>query len=230
MSLINHENVIRITKGFMKNYLIPVYRLLAPYRHKEMQSLVSTSDYIYGKHLIVNGEPVNDIWEILPALKKNWIPYCTFDNPNQHQKRFWDHKTYHSLTSGSIPTYSTGFNFEDLYEKIYNTFFASKFPHAFLTSYDMAYRIGYNMNPQVLPCKYVYLTAGAYKGAERLFGKQWIIRNEDKSFKQRKKDAFVRIERNKFFYKKKNYIVDYFDGISSAEVEDMLCIFFDVKK
>ena len=36
MSQINLENVIRISKGFMKNFVIPAYKQLKPIIDKEM--------------------------------------------------------------------------------------------------------------------------------------------------------------------------------------------------
>ena len=224
---INHQNVIRISKGFMKNYLIPTYGLLKPYQNQEKSSLSSTKDYVYGKHLEVNGQPVKDIWEILPLLLKKQISY-SFDNPNEHQERHYAKGTYNNICSMPISVPSSCHNFEDLYDYVYNTFFAGRFPNAYLTSYDIAYRIGYNMTPQILPDKFVYLAAGAYLGVECLFGSGWTSKNEDKTFKQRKAGKFARVKRNKFYYTCKGRRIDYFSGLKSAEVEDMLCIFFDV--
>lgn len=225
MNQINHQNVVRITKGFMKNYLIPIYKLLAPYQNLALKSLSSTSDYIYGKHLEVNGQHVKDIWNTLPILQPG---LCKFDNPNEHQERLFAKGTYNSLCSMTISVPANCTIFEDLYDYVYNTFFASKFPKAYLTSYDMAYRIGYNLSPQILPKDFVYLAAGAYLGVKCLFGEDWISKNEDSGFHQKIAGKFARVKRNKFYYTNKGKHIDYFNGLSSAEVEDMLCIFFDV--
>ena len=85
------------------------------------------------------------------------------------------------------------------------------------------------MSPRVLPYEFVYLPAGAYKGAACLFGLDWISRNEDKKFKQRKTGHFARVQRNKFYYTKNKTKVNYFDGLNAFDIEDMLCIFFNVK-
>ncbi|MBQ2292018.1 MAG: hypothetical protein II248_07680 [Paludibacteraceae bacterium] len=226
MSQINSENVIRISKGFMKNFVIPAYKQLKPIIDKEMHSLSSTRDYIYGKHLVVNGKAVKDIWEILPSLHAGIIPY-SFAQPNDHQERHWAKKTYRSLASLTLPTSAT--DFEELFEQVYTIFAKNGFKNAFLTAYDTARRIGYNMSPQVLPDKFVYLPAGAYKGAACLFGLDWISRNEDKKFKQRKTGHFARVQRTKFYYTKNKTKIDYFDGLNAFDIEDMLCIFFNVK-
>lgn len=226
MSQINKENVIRISKGFMKNYIIPAYLLLAPYRRRGLLSLKTTYDYIYGKHFEISNQPVEDIWSILPQLLKNQVQ-CSFATPDQHQERHHAKKTYHSLLTTPIPT--SCIDFEDLYSQVYKSFFSSKYKKAYLTSYDMAYRIGYNMTPQVLPCKYVYLAAGAYLGAVCLFGEEWISKNEDKKFPQRKEGMYARVERKKFVYKEHGIAIDYFPNLQSDEIEDMLCVFFDVK-
>lgn len=228
MNLINHENVIRISKGFMKNYLIPTYRLLLPYRDRELRSLSSISDYIYGKHINNSAGKVKDIWKELPSIIKG-TSLLTYSQPNEHQDRLFAKKTYHSLLSLSLPSFS-GSCFEDLYDAIYNKFFAKNFPNAFLTSYDMAYRVAFNLYPNCVPDRYVYLAAGAYLGVINLFGKEWLDKNEDKKFKQRKKGHFARVERSKFFYTHNVSRIDYFDNMSSAEVEDMLCVFFDVHR
>ena len=226
MSQINSENVIRISKGFMKNFVIPAYKQLKPIIYKEMHSLSSTRDYIYGKHLVVNGKAVKDIWEKLADLNAGIIPY-SFDYPNDHQERHWAKKTYHSLASLTLPTSAT--DFEDLFEQVYTFFSSHGHANAYLTAYDAARRIGYNMSPQVLPNKFVYLPAGAYKGAACLFGLDWISRNEDKKFKQRKTGHFARVQRTKFYYTKNKTKIDYFDGLNAFDIEDMLCIFFNVK-
>ena len=199
MSQINSENVIRISKGFMKNFVIPAYKQLKPIIDKEMHSLSSTSDYIYGKHIVVSGKTIDDIWEILPSLSAGGVAY-TFAQPNDHQERHWAKKTYRSLASPTLPTSAT--DFEELFEQVYTIFAKNGFKNAFLTAYDTARRIGYNMSPQVLPDKFVYLPAGAYKGAACLFGLDWISRNEDKKFKQRK--IIRRLER-KYTLKSINY-------------------------
>lgn len=222
----NHINKIRISKGFMKNDLIPTYKLLVSYQKLKLSSLSNLKDYIYGKHIEINGYPVKDIWDSLPLLQSG--ASCTFANPNEHQERHYAKGTYNSLLSMSLPSLASCNTFEDLYDIINNTFFSGKFPNAFLTSYDMALRIGYNMSPQILPKECVYLAAGAYLGAESLFGKSWISKNEDKSFPQRKPNKFARVKRDRFFYIQNGKRIDYFNGLSSAEVEDMLCIFFNV--
>lgn len=228
MSLINGENVIRISKGFMKNYLIPTYRMMLPYRHNELKSLSSTSDFIYGKHAVIGTKRVKDIWKEMPGLINGTIS-LTYSQPNDHQDRQYSFNTYNKICSISLPTFN-GKDFEKLYDLIYNTFFAKSFPLAFLTSYDMAYRVAYNLYPNCLPNKYVYLAAGSYLGAAKLFGEKWIDNNEDKKFKQRKEGYFARVKRSKFFYMHKGCRIDYFDKLSSAEVEDMLCIFFDIHR
>ena len=80
MSQINSENVIRISKGFMKNFVIPAYKQLKPIIYKEMHSLSSTRDYIYGKHLVVNGKAVKDIWEILDYVEELELPFTFASN------------------------------------------------------------------------------------------------------------------------------------------------------
>ena len=210
MSQINSENVIRISKGFMKNFVIPAYKQLKPIIDREMHSLSSTLDYIYGKHLVVNGKAVKDIWEKLADLNAGIIPY-SFDYPNDHQERHWAKKTYHSLASLTLPTSAT--DFEDLFDQVYTFFSSHGHANAYLTAYDAARRIGYNMSPQVLPDKFVYLPAGAYKGAACLFGLDWISRNEDKKFKQRKTGHFARVQRTNFYYTKNKTKIDYFDGL-----------------
>lgn len=226
MSQINSENVIRISKGFMKNFVIPAYKQLKPIIYKEMHSLSSTLDYIYGKHIVVSGKTIDDIWEILPSLHAGIIPY-SFAQPNDHQERHWAKKTYRSLASLTLPTSAT--DFEDLFDQVYTFFSSHGHANAYLTAYDTARRIGYNMSPQVLPDNFVYLPAGAYKGAACLFGLDWISRNEDKKFKQRKTGHFARVQRTKFYYTKNKTKIDYFDGLNAFDIEDMLCIFFNVK-
>lgn len=142
--------------------------------------------------------------------------------PNGHQRRqfYATSKPYAPIASNpvNITTLSKCLDFEDIYEYVFNIFKSAGFI-APLTIYDTAYRIGFNMTPQILPNKFVYLSAGALNGAECLYGRKWVIVNKDKVFSLKGKN-FIRIRTNAF--------KQIFPGLDSVGVENVLCDFFDL--
>lgn len=212
--------LIKITKGYIKNFLIPHYQNdLRPIYDSITKNCgvikVGTTfhNYIYGYSI----KAVKDLWAKLPLT-----PPYSYVVPNGHQRRQFHatSKPYAPIASNpvNITTLSQCTNFEDIYEYVFNVFISAG-SLAPLTIYDTAYRIGFNMTPQILPNKFVYLSAGALNGAECLYGKKWVIVNKDKVFSLKGKN-FIRIRTSAF--------KQIFPGLDSVGVENVLCDFFDL--
>ena len=173
---------------------------------------VTFKNYVYGYKI----DKVGDIWNLpLPSP-------LSFVKPDNHQRRQYSSKRepFKSIADQLIDVKRLDAckDFEDIYEYVYEVFTKEK-RHAPLTIYDTAYRIGYNMEPKILPKKYVYLSAGALKGANCLYGIEWIIKNYDCKFAQNRRN-FIRMKTKLF-----NTI---FPGVDSVGIENMMCDFFNV--
>ena len=210
---------IKIIRGYIKNFLIPhyydylrpIYDLITSHCGP-ITSGVTFKNYVYGYKI----DKVGDIWNLpLPSP-------LSFVKPDNHQRRQYSSKRepFKSIADQLIDVKRLDAckDFEDIYEYVYEVFTKEK-RHAPLTIYDTAYRIGYNMEPKILPKKYVYLSAGALKGANCLYGIEWIIKNYDCKFAQNRRN-FIRMKTKLF-----NTI---FPGVDSVGIENMMCDFFNV--
>lgn len=92
--------------------------------------------------------------------------------------------------------------FEDLYNEIKKVFTGIKFAQGPLTVYDTAILLGQLVEPTLEPTDLVYLNAGAYKGAEILLGKGKV-------------KSVMPI----------SVFTGLFPGLTSMEIEDVLCIY-----
>lgn len=223
-------NIIKVTRGYIANYLIPHY-------HKELKPIYGNviracgpvkvgsvfKNYIYGYHIEYQNQNVKDLWKVLPNLLKG--AKYTLVMPDNHQRRQYDTKPVGTCFAPiemmpiNMPIISQCENFEDLYDYVSSVFTANGHANALLTVYDTAYRIGFNMTPQILPVKYVYLAAGAYDGALCLYGAGWIAHNKDKNFSRNARE-FVRIPTKCFGSD--------FPNIDSSGIEALLCDFFNI--
>lgn len=218
---------IKITKGYLKNYLIPHYiNDLRPVYDRIVrncgptQSGTTFSNYIYGYHIEYNNKKVTDIWQYLP--QQIFISSMKYTVPDEHQRRQFYSKfpPFASIANQTInlTNLSQCKNFEDLYDYVYNIFIAAGH-NAPLAIYDTAYRIGFNMMPQILPDRFVYLCAGALNGAGCLYGKEWIDSHADRNLRARK-GSYIRIPIKDF--------TSLFHGLDSAGIENLLCDFFNL--
>ena len=209
---------IKITRGYIKNFLIPHYYAFLRPKYDLITSNcgpirggVTFENYVYGYKI----DKVGDRWNLpLPSP-------LSFVMPDNHQRRQYSMKQKYEAIAKQlidIERLDACKDFEDIYEYVYEVFTKEK-RHAPLTIYDTAYRIGYNMEPKILPKKYVYLSAGAFKGAVCLYGAEWIINNYDYKFAQNRRN-FIRVETKLF-----NTI---FPGVDSVGIENMMCDFFNV--
>lgn len=223
-------NITKVTRGYIANYLIPhYYNELKPIYDDVIRACGPVKvgsvfkEYIYGYHLRYQNQDVKDLWKFLPNFL-NGTKY-TLAMPDYHQRRQYDTKpvgTYFApieMMPINLPIISKCKNFEDLYDYVNSVFTANGHPNASLTIYDTAYRVGFNMTPQILPVKYVYLAAGAYHGALCLYDAGWIAHNQDKIF-SRIASSFVRIPTKCFSSD--------FPNLDSCGIEALLCDFFNI--
>lgn len=88
---------------------------------------------------------------------------------HNHIKKVQKASAINVLSATSVPNYIK--DFEDLFEWVYRVLSANGIiKDRCLWVYDMALRIGQSLNPIIEPKKYVYLYAGALKGAKMLGG------------------------------------------------------------
>jgi len=211
--------MIKISRGYIKNFLIPHYYAFLRPKYDlitsqcgSISSGVTFENYVYGYKI----DKVSDLWD-LPLLSR-----LSFIMPDNHQRRqyFSVKQPFKAIADQliDIKRLDACIDFEDIYEYVYEVF-AKEGRHAPLTIYDTAYRIGYNMESKILPEKYVYLSAGALKGADCIYGIEWIIKNYDYKFAQNRRN-FIRIKTPLF-----NTI---FQNVDSVGIENMMCDFFNV--
>ncbi len=210
---------IKITRGYIKNFLIPhYYDYLRPIYDLitsncgPIRGGVTFKNYVYGYKI----DKVGDIWNLpLPST-------LSLVMPDNHQRRqYYSVKQEYKAIADQlidVKRLDACKEFEDIYEYVYEVFTKEK-RHAPLTIYDTAYRIGYNMNPKILPEKYVYLSAGALKGADCLYGKDWIMNHKDSKFAKNRRN-FIRVKTQLF--------KTIFPGVDSVGIENMMCDFFNV--
>ncbi len=97
-------------------------------------------------------------------------------------------------------------NFEEVYECVKKLIGQIPNVRGWLTLYDTTRRLAYLLNPSIIPNEFVYVARGARDGAKYVLGINRI-----------KSDVF------------RLPIADFqklFPGISSMEIEDILCIYF----
>lgn len=97
-------------------------------------------------------------------------------------------------------------NFEDVYDCVKKLIGQIPSVSGWLTLYDTTRRLAYLLNPSIIPKDYVYVARGARDGAKYVLG---INRMKSSVFHLSIAD-FQKL----------------FPGISSMEIEDILCIFF----
>ena len=107
----------------------------------------------------------------LPVCPSDVFSVASFINA--HQKRIPKTILLAFLSQVSALNYSSiQFNdFEELFEYVASNSGLSR-KHCLLV-YDFCLRIGYHLDPQILPDKSVYLFRGAKEGAEVVFGKSF---------------------------------------------------------
>lgn len=147
---------------------------------------------------------------------KNSPVYVVDSKPNVHQRRLPKSiltGCTNALKQANIM--SMQFNdFEDLFDKIVGLF-KPYFKNIGLAHFDTAKRIGWHMNPKVLPQKYVYIFRGAETGLKNLISNGVICA----SHYDKKKHRILTSELQKIF-----------PGMDSLFIEDMLCIYKDQLK
>ena len=147
---------------------------------------------------------------------KNPPVYVVDSSPNVHQyhlKKPVKTGCTNALKQDNIM--SKKFNdFEELFDHIVDLF-KPYFKNIGLAHYDTAKRIGWHMNPKVLPQKYVYIFCGAETGLQNLIGNGVICASDY----DRKNHRIPTSELQKIF-----------PGMDSLFIEDMLCIYKDQLK
>ncbi len=147
---------------------------------------------------------------------KNPPVYVVDSKPNVHQKRLPKPiltGCTNALKQDNIM--SKKFNdFEELFDYIVDLF-KPYFKNVGLVHYDTAKRIGWHMNPKVLPKKYVYIFRGAETGLKHLIN-NGVIKSSDYD---RKNHRILTSKLQKIF-----------PGMDSLFIEDMLCIYKDQLK
>ena len=219
---------IIMNRYFIREVVIPHYlSVLRPLFNQltvACGSVKTTSDfynYIYGFDLNVPSVKTKDLWRKISLINAGnpWHPTM----PNDHQRRQYYPlpKTFYAIDGLSLNVVRINKckDFEELYDYVDSIFKQGGRSYAYLSIYDTAYRIGFNLTPQILPEKYVYLNAGAYKGADNLYGKSWILKNDDKRFVNRNHTKYsTRVKTTKFKQK--------FGNLDSVGIESLLCIIF----
>ena len=97
-------------------------------------------------------------------------------------------------------------DFEELYDAVEKLLGGIPRVCGRLTLYDTARRLGHLLQPPVYPSKYVYISRGALNGAKYVLSPSKI------------KDDVFRLPISDF--------LPLFSGITSMEIEDILCIYF----
>ena len=138
------------------------------YRLHQMLNLCTTiHQCVDGIEIAQNGKRCKCC---LPACSKDVFGIAV--NINTHQRRI--PKVILNSFESHVRSigFSTGFtDFEGLYDYVANN---SGLRHKnCLLVYDFCLRMGYHLNPQILPDKYVYLFQGAKEGAKAVFGKSY---------------------------------------------------------
>ncbi len=132
-----------------------------------------------------------------------------------HQRR-WSGRFEEIVNAISLTLISGSISFEELYDFVRKIYSSNGHPNAYLAMYDTALRIGYNLSPQILPEKFVYLygtsKTGPMGGATNLFGSAWVKKHLVKSYPHC-------IETRYFMAK--------FPNLPSWEIESILCIYAD---
>lgn len=135
--------------------------------HKMLNLCTTIHQCVDGIEIAQNGKRCKCC---LPSCPKDIFSIAV--NINAHQRRI-PKPVLGSFESnvGSL-SFSTGFtDFEDLYEYVSKNCGLKK--KNCLLVYDFCLRMGYHLNPQILPNEYVYLFQGAKEGAKAVLGKSY---------------------------------------------------------
>ena len=171
-------------------------------------------NYVYGFDISVPAIKTNDLWLKVSYINAGhpWHPAM----PNDHQRRqfYASPKTFYVIDglSLNVERINKCKDFEELYDYVDSVFKSGGTPHAYLSIYDTAYRIGFNLTPQILPQKYVYLNAGAYKEEISNIIKEVKVNREHTKYRS------SRVKTTKFKQK--------FGSLDSIGIESLLCIIF----
>lgn len=150
---------INIVTCFSRGEKLRLYKMLG--------LCTSLHQCVYGIEIAQNGKRCKCC---IPACSKDVFSIAL--KINAHQRRIQKGVLNSFLSSVSSLSFSKSFkDFEDLYDYVAKN---SGLTHKnCLLVYDFCLRMGYHLNPQILPDKFIYLFQGAKEGAKAVFGKTY---------------------------------------------------------
>ena len=204
-----------------QNVLRPIFDQLA-LKCGSVQTTSVFYNYIYGFDITIPTIKTNILWYKISLINAGYTWHPAMPNDHQRRQFYASPKFFYAIDGLSINVERINKckDFEELYDYVDSVFKSGGIHHAYLSIYDTAYRIGFNLTPQILPHKYVYLNAGAYNGAENLYGKSWLLKNDDKKFVNREHTKYRSTRVKTTMFKQK------FGGLDSIGIESLLCIIF----